>query len=420
MIISLNNNCICDFSIGNSSVLNFVSQKELKSKKIFKNSPKYISKNHIEITKKKSFKKMYHHKSQTLSSRVFQEESITTPELKFLKTKNKHNELLNPLLTLRSLRIERRLGDVKSNVMLVKDNTNQLYAMKVLTNSSQETLLEYLQMLKNLHAYPFIAKINNVFIKENKLYLITEYLPKGELFKNAFHRVPESALKSVASEILLGICYLRKHLENFARVLSPDNILIDNENHVKLANYGFCSFFNPFSLYTPVSPFCRTGSCSRFSENLDEEIRGNNKEMGDKVLSNFEKFERIHHSPPEIFKGGDVDEKSDIWVLANIVYELATGRPLMRISNFVEFQEYLNENKEIQIPMSKISKELVEFLKVCLKKSREERANIEELKTLPFFKEINWEKIMEKKEKGWNFTGSAKKKGHHRSEVLIN
>jgi serine/threonine protein kinase len=68
---------------------------------------------------------------------------------------------------------------------------------------------------------------------------VLEYCPGGELFTyvKKFKRMPEEIAKFYMIEILLAIEHL--HSKNIIyRDIKPENILIDMEGHVKLADFG--------------------------------------------------------------------------------------------------------------------------------------------------------------------------------------
>lgn len=61
----------------------------------------------------------------------------------------------------------------------------------------------------------------------------------GEIFfhLNSFKKFPEQIAKFYLIEILLGLEYLHK-LDIVYRDIKPENILLDIEGHVKIADFG--------------------------------------------------------------------------------------------------------------------------------------------------------------------------------------
>lgn len=69
--------------------------------------------------------------------------------------------------------------------------------------------------------------------------MVLEFCPGGEIFyhMNKVQRFSEKVAKFYFAEIVLAIEYL--HNNNiFYRDLKPENILLDEDGHVKLADFG--------------------------------------------------------------------------------------------------------------------------------------------------------------------------------------
>ena len=87
--------------------------------------------------------------------------------------------------------------------------------------------------------HPFIMKLHYAFQTEDKLYLVLDYCPGGELFfhLSRFRRFPERVAKFYAAELLLALGHLHKRGIIY-RDLKPENVLLDAEGHVKLGDFG--------------------------------------------------------------------------------------------------------------------------------------------------------------------------------------
>ena len=87
--------------------------------------------------------------------------------------------------------------------------------------------------------HPFIMKLHYAFQTDDKLYLVLDYCPGGELFfhLSRFRRFPERVARFYAAELLLAIGHLHKRGIIY-RDLKPENVLLDAEGHVKLGDFG--------------------------------------------------------------------------------------------------------------------------------------------------------------------------------------
>jgi serum/glucocorticoid-regulated kinase 2 len=87
--------------------------------------------------------------------------------------------------------------------------------------------------------HPFIMKLHYAFQSDDKLYLVLDYCPGGELFfhLSRFRRFPERVARFYAAELLLAIGHLHKRGIIY-RDLKPENVLLDADGHVKLGDFG--------------------------------------------------------------------------------------------------------------------------------------------------------------------------------------
>jgi serum/glucocorticoid-regulated kinase 2 len=119
-----------------------------------------------------------------------------------------------------------------------------LFAMKIL---SKQHLVKRRQIERtrterkvlSVVDHPFIMKVHYAFQTEDKLYLVLDYCPGGELFfhLSRFRRFPERVARFYAAELLLAIGHLHKRGIIY-RDLKPENVLLDAEGHVKLGDFG--------------------------------------------------------------------------------------------------------------------------------------------------------------------------------------
>jgi len=120
----------------------------------------------------------------------------------------------------------------------------QLYAMKILrkTHLVKRRQIERTRTERKVLAlvdHPFIMKLHFAFQSEDKLYLVLDYCPGGELFfhLSRFRRFPERVARFYSAELLLALGHLHKRGIIY-RDLKPENVLLDAEGHVKLGDFG--------------------------------------------------------------------------------------------------------------------------------------------------------------------------------------
>jgi serum/glucocorticoid-regulated kinase 2 len=87
--------------------------------------------------------------------------------------------------------------------------------------------------------HPFIMKLHYAFQTDDKLYLVLDYCPGGELFfhLSRFRRFPERVARFYSAQLVLAIGHLHKRGIIY-RDLKPENVLLDADGHVKLGDFG--------------------------------------------------------------------------------------------------------------------------------------------------------------------------------------
>lgn len=133
-------------------------------------------------------------------------------------------------------------------VVLVQKRTGKerggLFAMKILrkTHLVKRRQIERTKTERKVLAlvdHPFIMKLHFAFQSEDKLYLVLDYCPGGELFfhLSRYRRFPERVARFFSAELLLALGHLHKKGIIY-RDLKPENVLLDADGHVKLGDFG--------------------------------------------------------------------------------------------------------------------------------------------------------------------------------------
>lgn len=87
--------------------------------------------------------------------------------------------------------------------------------------------------------HPFIVKLNYSFQSNDKLFLILDYCPGGDLAEHLSKekRFTEERAKIYLCEIILALEDLHKR-DIIFRDLKPDNVVLDYEGHAQLTDFG--------------------------------------------------------------------------------------------------------------------------------------------------------------------------------------
>lgn len=130
-------------------------------------------------------------------------------------------------------------------VYLVREiSTNELYAMKVLSKQRilGQNLVRYAKTERDVLSYtkhPFIVSLNYAFQTRTKLFLILDFCPGGDLGRilHREHRFTEQRARMYLCEVLLALEDLHKR-DIIYRDLKPDNVVLDDEGHAQLTDFG--------------------------------------------------------------------------------------------------------------------------------------------------------------------------------------
>ena len=247
-----------------------------------------------------------------------------------------------------------------SEVYLVqKINSIEKYVMKVFKIKGQN-LLRLRLIEKNIFNHPFIVKLKYAFQTLTQLFLLLEYCPNGDLSKHLAleKRFKEQRAKFYICEILLALENLHKHNIIF-NDLKLDNMVLDNEGHCKLTDFGLSK-----EGFAQIS----YGSLAYLAPK-----KHNKREHGKAI---------------------------DWYLLGVLFYEMLVGKT----SYFIERKGYIISKSQygnLKIP-NFVPKKAAELLKRLLERNPNKRVgggdrDAEEIKEHPYFKDVDWNKVYEKK-----------------------
>eukprot|EP00794_Sanderia_malayensis_P011210 gene11210-12386_t len=101
------------------------------------------------------------------------------------------------------------------------------------------------RIMKKL-SHPHIVKLYEVMHTDRMLYLVTEYAAGGEIFDHLVKRgrMSEKEARKTFHQILSAVEYL--HSKRIVhRDLKAENLLLDENNNIKIADFGFSNTFEP-------------------------------------------------------------------------------------------------------------------------------------------------------------------------------
>ena len=141
-------------------------------------------------------------------------------------------------------------------VYKAQDSAGEVYALKTIRLEAEDegipsTAIREISLLKELQ-HPNIVKLCDVIHTERKLTLVFEYLDQDlkKLLDQCEGGLDLATTKSFLHQLLRGIAYCHAH-RVLHRDLKPQNLLINKQGSLKLADFGLARAFGiPVRSYT--------------------------------------------------------------------------------------------------------------------------------------------------------------------------
>ena len=305
------------------------------------------------------------------SKKINIENEINNFESKTSSLLYAYPSFVNENFTLKDFTIIKCIGKGSfAKVFLVKLNkTNEYFAMKILNKSK---LIKFNQInntknevniFKSVN-HPFLTNLIYAFTDSNNIYFISEFMQGGELFFHLSKKktFKEKEVKFYMSEIFLAIEYL--HKKNYIyRDLKPENILIGKDGHIKLTDFGLSKILN----------------------------KNQNKTYS--LVGTFQ------YLAPEIFinKEEGYDKNCDWFSFGVVMFELFCGYHPFDIRSVYKINKETYEKIKIPSFVGDLAKDLILKLTTFNPKERLGANNEDDIKNHPFFRDINFNDVFNKK-----------------------
>ncbi|XP_046849184.1 serine/threonine-protein kinase MARK2-like isoform X2 [Xenia sp. Carnegie-2017] len=210
-----------------------------------------------------------------------------------------------------------------------------------LNPSSLQKLFREVRIMKFLD-HPNIVKLYEVIETDKTLYLVMEYASGGEVFDYlvAHGRMREKEARVKFRQIVSAVQYChQKHVIH--RDLKAENLLLDSNMNIKIADFGFSNEFTPGN---KLDTFCGSPP----------------------------------YAAPELFQGKKYDgPEVDVWSLGVILYTLVSGSLPFDGQNLKELRERVLRGK-YRIPFY-MSTDCENLLKKFLVLNPLKRARLEQI-----------------------------------------
>ena len=350
------------------------------------------------------------------------EEEDEDDELDYFDPLNEKGELVIPLKTknkfkkedfdIISLSGKGAYGTVLK-VNLKKDENKKFFAMKtmdILTLDRIKKLYQaYLEcdILSQLNS-PYIVEILGAFDERRKIYIVMEYLSKGDFsdFIRLNYPMKLETIQFYAAEIVNFLSYIQsKNIVH--RDLKPENIMMNENWHLQVIDFATARILGKY--FDKKKMVFKDDAISN-DNNKKNEIKENQKNIDDDDLDINPRTDRrgltfvgtAEYVSPEVLGDKPAGFGADIWALGIMIYQMFCGRtPFKEKTNYLIFRKI----EELKIEYSSnvnITEEAKDLISKILVKEPSKRLgagekgteyDINHLKAHPFFKGIDWDNL---------------------------
>lgn len=244
-------------------------------------------------------------------------------------------------------------------------NTDEVFALKAMSlkllkrGKQLKNAITECKILKNLR-FPFVVPLYWNFLSETHFFMTLEYCSFGNfwnLLKSIHHLTVDQARFYIA-EVILAIEYLHS-FDIIYKELKPQNILIDSEGHIKLADFGLSKQFL-VQRYPNI------------------------------IISNFQA-----HLPPEALLGEEIWKAADIFSIGANLCELLIGNsPFFNSKNQ---KKVFDNTTQVALSFPEDFDENAKDLIIHTTQNNPAgRISISSIKSHKFFQDCDWELLKTK------------------------
>ena len=209
-----------------------------------------------------------------------------------------------------------------------------------------DRIMNEIEIMKKLN-HPNIISLIDVVENQNSIALVQELALHGTvLFSQKLSS--ESAIFKFFSQICDALNYLHNEIGIVHRDIKAENILVDEFGNIKLTDFGLSKSVQKNSMLKT-----RCGSPL--------------------------------YSSPELIKGQEYDEKTDVWSLGILLFYFSTGKFPFHSNNILQLLSDITTEDVVFPEPCELSLELKNLILKMLEKDPSKRPNIREIMEDPWY-----------------------------------
>ena len=305
-------------------------------------------------------------------------------------------------------------------VKLKEDPTNKLYAIKTMDikalSSIKKLYQAYLEcdILSQIDN-PYIVNIFGAFSENGKIYIVMDYLSKGDFsdFIRLNFPLKLDTIQFYAAEIINFLEYIQSK-KIVHRDLKPENIMMNDKWHLEVIDFGTARILGKYfdkenmefkdddTTYDISETDDLKGNKIAINEEDDDDFFEDSKSRPERRGMTF--VGTAEYVSPEVLGDKPAEFGADVWALGIMIYQMFFGKtPFKEKNNYLTFRKIeqlkidFEGGEKITIPDD--AKDLIS--KILVKEPNKRLGggepgteyDIAHLKSHPFFKGIDWQNL---------------------------
>ena len=257
--------------------------------------------------------------------------------------------------------------------------TSRDFAMKIIPTASENAelaLREYFA-LREVAGAPFTVPLRGFFSDDINYYLLTDYFSSGDVCAQVDRtgKMTSSQVRYFIAELVIALEHV--HSKSIIhRDVNPTNLLVDEEGHIILADFGVSRCFGEK----------RTDS---YAQN------------GSKPFVTSTECGTPAYNSPEVARGQPYSFEADLWAVGVITYQMLTHRLPFGLGECEAAGWGMGDAIHL-VPLAvedsdKIDKITFDFMDRILKKDAKDRMSLREMKNHIYFADINFNTFPKRK-----------------------
>ena len=211
-------------------------------------------------------------------------------------------------------------------------------------------------------SHPSIAQVYDIDEEDGRTFIAMEYVDGRSVTRLiADGELDLLGAVEIALQVAEGLA--KAHEANIVhRDIKSDNIMVTREGHAKLLDFGLAKLLES----SPEDAAKDTGAAGLPGRTL---TIGQAQTIAGAVMGT------VNYMSPEQARGQDLDQRSDIFSLGVVLYEMATGELPFKGDTFVDTMHSIayEEPKAVTIVRKNLPLQLHQIVFRCLRKRREDR-----------------------------------------------